>query len=152
MMTIKERILHTVMFEVFALVILMGAATIFTRHNPAVVGGLSVVMSLIAMAWNYVYNIIFDKFAGEDRLNRTIKTRLLHGLGFEGGLIFVTIPVLMWALQLDFWTVFVLDIGIVLFFLIYAIIYNWAYDHIKAKFFLINTPADSKYAKANNAL
>ncbi|AJR08723.1 hypothetical protein C9J03_12270 [Photobacterium gaetbulicola] len=134
-MTIKERILHTVLFEVFALMVLMGAATIFTRHNPAVVGGLSVVMSLIAMAWNYLYNVLFDKFAGEERLNRTIKMRMLHGLGFEGGLIFVTIPVLMWILQLDFWTVFILDLGIVIFFLLYAIIYNWLYDHAKAKFF-----------------
>ena len=143
MMTIKERILHTVLFEVFALVILMGAATIFTRHNPAVVGGLSVVMSLIAMAWNYIYNVIFDKFAGEDRLSRKVKSRILHGLGFEGGLIFVTIPVLMWVLQMDFWTVLILDLGIVIFFLIYAIIYNWSYDHVKAKFFTKTPPIEA---------
>ncbi|WP_036824767.1 PACE efflux transporter [Photobacterium sanctipauli] len=134
-MTTKERILHSVLFEIFALVIIMAGASLFTNHNPAAVGGMGLVMSLIAMAWNYIYNLGFDKVFGNDRLSRKMGTRIAHGIGFEFGLIFATIPLLMWVLQKDFWTVLILDIGIVLFFLVYSILYNLAYDHIKAKWF-----------------
>ncbi|KLV07259.1 membrane protein [Photobacterium aquae] len=134
-MTTKERILHSILFEVFALLILMGLASIFTQHNPAVVGGLSVAMSLIAMTWNYIYNLLFDRAFGTDRLSRKLGLRIIHGIGFEGGLLFVSVPVLMWVLKMDFWSVLILDLGLVAFFLLYAIIYNWLYDHIRARFF-----------------
>ncbi len=45
----------------------------------------------------------------------------------------VTFPLLMWVLQLDFWTVLVMDIGIVIFFVLYAIAFNWVYDSIRAQ-------------------
>ena len=35
---------------------------------------------------------------------------------------------------MSFWTVLVVDIGAVIFFIIYAIAYNWAYDIIKDKY------------------
>ncbi|MGF1702569.1 PACE efflux transporter [Photobacterium makurazakiensis] len=134
-MTIKERILHSVLFEVFALLIIMVGTSLFTSHNPAEVGGLGLMMSLIAMVWNYVYNLGFDKVFGDERLSRKMGLRVVHGIGFEFGLLFATIPLLMWILQLDFWTVLILDIGIVIFFLVYSILYNLAYDHAKARWF-----------------
>ncbi|MGF1683511.1 PACE efflux transporter [Photobacterium minamisatsumaniensis] len=134
-MKTKERILHSVLFEVFALTIIMVGTSLFTNHNPAEVGGLGLVMSLIAMVWNYVYNLGFDKVFGDERLSRKMGLRIAHGVGFELGLLFATIPLLMWILQLDFWTVLILDIGIVIFFLVYSILYNLAYDHTKAKWF-----------------
>ncbi|MGF1724930.1 PACE efflux transporter [Photobacterium nomapromontoriensis] len=134
-MTIKERILHSVLFEVFALLIMMIGASLFTNHNPAAIGGIGLALSLIAMGWNYFYNLGFDKIYGADRLARKIGTRIAHGIGFEAGLLLVTIPVLMWALQLDFWTVLILDLGIVIFFLVYSIVYNWIYDQVRAKYF-----------------
>ncbi|MFA0403086.1 MULTISPECIES: PACE efflux transporter [unclassified Vibrio] len=111
-MSHKERMLHMVLFEVFALIMM---------------AGLALAMSLIAMAWNYVY----DKIFGADRTKRTKKTRVLHGLGFELGLMTVTLPVLMWVLQLDFLTVLIMDIGLVIFFVLYAIAFNWAYDSVR---------------------
>jgi len=48
-------------------------------------------------------------------------------------MIFATLPLMMWVLKLDFWTVFVMDIGVVIFFLVYAIVYNWAYDLIRER-------------------
>ncbi|MGF1718367.1 PACE efflux transporter [Photobacterium chitinilyticum] len=132
-MSVKERILHSLLFEAFALCILMGAATLFTAHNPTVVGGVAIALSVLAMMWNYVYNLGFDRVFGHDRLSRKIGMRIAHGIGFEAGLLLVTIPLLMWVLQMDFWTVLILDLGIVIFFLVYSIIYNWAYDQVRSK-------------------
>ncbi|MDK9759297.1 hypothetical protein KIV40_29165, partial [Vibrio sp. D173a] len=51
--------------------------------------------------------------------------------GFELGLMTVTLPVLMWVLKLDFLTVLIMDIGLVIFFVLYAIGFNWAYDSVR---------------------
>jgi uncharacterized membrane protein len=111
-----------------------GLATYITGNGAGEMAGLALAMSLIAMAWNYVYNYGYDKIFGADRTKRTKKTRVLHGLGFELGLMTVTLPVLMWVLKLDFLTVLIMDIGLVIFFVLYAIGFNWAYDSVRDYF------------------
>ncbi|MDN3616282.1 MAG: PACE efflux transporter [Vibrio gallaecicus] len=130
-MSHKERILHMVLFELIALVIMAGLATYITGNGAGEMAGLALAMSLIAMGWNYLYNLGYDKLFGADRTKRTKSVRVLHGLGFELGLLVVTLPVLMWVLQLDFLTVFIMDIGLVIFFVLYAIGFNWAYDSVR---------------------
>ena len=130
-MSHKERILHMVLYEVFALIMMAGLATYITGNGAGEMAGLALAMSLIAMAWNYVYNYGYDKIFGADRTKRTKKTRVLHGLGFELGLMTVTLPVLIWVLKLDFLTVLIMDIGLVIFFVLYAIGFNWAYDSVR---------------------
>ncbi len=122
-----------VLFELVALVLMAGLATYIVGGGAVKMAGLAVSLSLIAMGWNYIYNYGYDKVFGADRSKRTKKTRILHGLGFELGLMLVSFPLLMWVLQLDFWTVLVMDIGIVIFFVLYAIAFNWAYDSIRAQ-------------------
>ncbi|PKG56990.1 hypothetical protein CXF83_18935 [Shewanella sp. Choline-02u-19] len=134
-MNTKERIFHSILFEAIALVFVITAASIFTDAGVTSVTGLAIGLSLIAMCWNYVYNLGFDRIFGNNRIERTFKMRIGHGLGFELGMIVVTLPLMMWVLQLDFWTVFIMDIGVVIFFLVYAIVYNWCYDLLRERFF-----------------
>ncbi|MEZ8256322.1 PACE efflux transporter [Vibrio cyclitrophicus] len=133
-MSHKERMLHMVLFELAALILMAGLATYITGDDAGKMAGLALAMSLIAMAWNYVYNYGYDKVFGADRSKRTKKTRVLHGLGFELGLMTVTLPVLMWVLQLNFLTVLIMDIGLVVFFVLYAIGFNWVYDSVRDYF------------------
>ena len=133
-MKTKERIFHALLFEALALILLISLASLLPGQETAAMTGLAISLSVIAMAWNYIYNLIFDRFCPGDRLKRSFKLRLGHGLGFEAGMILASFPVIMWVTKMSFWTVFVLDIGAVVFFIIYAIAYNWAYDVIKEKF------------------
>ena len=59
------------------------------------IASLAIIISLIAMLWNFIYNYIFDiieiKF-GMCRSKRGIIIRGLHTLLFELGLLIVTIP------------------------------------------------------------
>lgn len=132
-MSHKERILHMVLFELVALILMASLAILITGNDASKMAGLAITLSLIAMGWNYVYNYGYDKVFGADRSVRTPKTRILHGLGFELGMMLISFPVLMWTLQMDFWTVLVMDIGVVIFFVLYAIGFNWAYDSIRGK-------------------
>jgi len=132
-MNTKERIFHSILFEAIALVFVISAAIVFTDAGITSVTGLALGLSLIAMCWNYIYNLVFDHIFGHNRIDRSFKMRIGHGLGFELGMIFATLPLMMWVLHLDLWTVFVMDIGVVIFFLVYAIIYNWSYDLVRAR-------------------
>lgn len=127
-MSKKERVFHSVLFECIALIIMAISAHYFSKHNAALLTGLGLSLSLIAMTWNYFFNIGFDKYFTGERINRTLMTRVLHASLFEIGLLVITIPILMWVLNLGFVTALLLDLGVALFFLVYAITFNWCYD------------------------
>ncbi|OUS34500.1 hypothetical protein A9R01_08170 ['Osedax' symbiont bacterium Rs2_46_30_T18] len=132
-MSTKERLIQAVLFELIALIIFIPLAIFVTGKGAASMTALSVILSLIAMAWNYIFNLQFDKIFGHNRLSRSFKMRLLHGLCFEIGMVTISFPVLMWVLGFDFWTVLAMDFGAVIFFLIYAIAFNWVYDVLRGK-------------------
>jgi len=133
-MSLKERILHTLLFEAIALLLLTVLAVIITGNDIAKMSGLALALSMIAMLWNFVFNILFDKLYGEDRISRTLSQRIQHGFGFELGMLVFSFPVIMWVLQLDFLSVFLMDIGAMIFFLLYAIAFNWIYDISRTRY------------------
>ena len=137
-MSLKERIFHTVLFEVIALLLLTLLAVMVTGNDIAKMSGLAIALSMIAMVWNFVFNILFDKLYGEDRSSRTLGLRIQHGFGFELGMLVFSFPVIMWVLQLDLLTVFIMDIGAMIFFLLYAIAFNWIYDITRVRYVKTN--------------
>ncbi len=134
-MSTFERVIHALLFEVIALILFTLVGVFVTDKGLAEMTGLAVALSLIAMAWNFLYNLLFDKVYGTDRLARTFNMRITHGLGFELGMVVLTFPVMMYVLQQSFLEVLLLDMGAVVFFLVYAISFNWAYDVLRASLF-----------------
>lgn len=130
-MDTKERILHMVLFEVFALILMTLIAVLVTDYEIKQMSGLAIGLSLIAMFWNYFFNLIFDRFYANDRSTRGLKLRIAHGLLFELGMVLVSFPAIMWVLDMDFLSVLILDIGAVMFFFLYAIAFNWIYDILR---------------------
>jgi uncharacterized membrane protein len=137
-MSLKERIFHTLLFEAIALILLTVLAVIVTGNDIAKMSGLAISLSLIAMVWNFAFNVLFDKLYGEDRSSRTLGQRIQHGFGFELGMLVFSFPVIMWVLQLDLLSVFLMDIGAMIFFLLYAIAFNWVYDITRARYITSN--------------
>jgi uncharacterized membrane protein len=68
-------------------------------------------------------------------------TRVLHALMFEGGLIIVAVPLIAAWLNISLMQAFMLDIGVLLFFLPYTYVYHWGYDVIREKIINRNAPA-----------
>lgn len=133
-MSTNERILHSLLFEVIALSLLIPFGSFFSGIDTGSMTGLAVGLSLTAMCWNYVYNLIFDKYFGANRIHRSLNLRIVHAIVFEFGLLVVTLPAIMWMLNMDFINALILDIGMIIFFVIFAIVYNWCYDITKHKF------------------
>ncbi|MFC3151189.1 PACE efflux transporter [Litoribrevibacter euphylliae] len=135
-MSKSERVFHSILFEVVALVILSALAFLVTGRDPMHLTGLALSLSLIAMAWNYVFNILFDRAFGQDRASRGLRIRIGHAVLFELGMLIFSFPVIMWVMDMGFWNVLLMDIGVVVFFLIYAVSFNWIYDVIRHKWFV----------------
>ncbi|ABI83430.1 conserved hypothetical protein [Francisella tularensis subsp. holarctica OSU18] len=101
------------------------------------IASLAIIISLIAMLWNFIYNYIFDiieiKF-GMHRSKRGIIIRALHALLFELGLLIATIPLVAYILNMSFLSALLVDIGFVIFYLVYAFVYNYIFDRIYFEF------------------
>jgi uncharacterized membrane protein len=130
-MSVAERIVHMILFELFAIFFMTIIAFLLGDRSLGHSTFLAVVLSSIAMAWNYFYNWGFDKVFGEDRLSRSVRMRFGHGLGFEIGITVLTFPIIMWFLQAGLWTVLLANLGVMLFFFVYAIAFNWIYDVVR---------------------
>lgn len=129
----KRRIIHAVSYEGILLVIIAIALSIIFDMPMEVTGGLGVAMALTSMLWNMVFNHWFEQFEAKHQLQRTIKVRILHAIGFEGGLMLATIPMVAYALNIGLWQAVVLDFSMTLCILLYTFIFQWCYDYIEAR-------------------
>jgi uncharacterized membrane protein len=131
MRTSADRIRHTLLFELIGLAVCTPLAAWILDKDLVQIGSLSIALSLTAMCVNYVYNLVFD--IALVRLGRPVHVRpvwmrVLHATLFETSLIILTIPMVAWWLDMTLWAAFLTDIGFTLFFILYAFVYNWAYD------------------------
>ncbi len=132
MRTTPDRIRHAIGFEVLGLITIVPFVGWLMKLELYHVGPLAVFFSFLATAWNYIYNVGFDKLL-QKRQGNTLKTfmqRVWHAVGFEGGFLIMGLPIAAWWLDISLWNALVMDIAFVLFYLVYAFVYNWAYDRI----------------------
>jgi uncharacterized membrane protein len=132
MRSVPDRIRHTVMFEVIGLALVIpGGAMLF--NLPAThMGVIGVGSATVATLWNFVFNLGFDhamlRMIGHTR--KTLALRVLHALLFEGGLLVLLLPPMAWYLGMGLWQTFVMDLAIVVFYVVYAFLFNLAYDRV----------------------
>ncbi|GGK21988.1 PACE efflux transporter [Aliivibrio fischeri] len=131
-MKTNERIFHAILFEVLAVSLSIIGLAIFTDHDVTALSGTMIVVATIAMIWNFIYNWIFDQFFTGEKTQRTLSLRIFHVILFELGLLFVTVPVMAYLLNVGIWEAFVMDIGVTIFITIYAFAFNLIYDNVRA--------------------
>lgn len=131
MQGMKRRIIHTVSFEIIGLILAVPLFAWIFKDGFTHIGIMTVVMSLMAMIWNMTFNKLFELWeARQDDHHRTVKRRIAHALGFEGGLLIATLPLIAWWMQMSLWEALLTDLGYMLFFLIYGFVFNWCFDRI----------------------
>ncbi|WP_027962184.1 PACE efflux transporter [Halomonas halodenitrificans] len=124
----RERLTHMVLFEALGLAIVIPASSALTGHGSGEIGVLAVGLATVAMLWNLVWNRLFDVWVPSRR--RSLWQRIAQAGGFELGLLLMTLPAVAWWLQIGLVEAFWLDLGFMLFFLFYALIFNTAFDRI----------------------
>ncbi|OTG81851.1 hypothetical protein B9T31_15130 [Acinetobacter sp. ANC 4558] len=133
MLISKRRIVHALSYEIILLVIIAIALSYIFDIPMEVTGILGVIMAVTSVVWNMVFNHFFEKFEAKRKLKRTIGVRILHAIGFEGGLMIATIPMIAYALEMAIFEAILLDFGLTMCILLYTFIFQWCFDYIETK-------------------
>ena len=132
--SVNERFFQAFMFEAVAIAICAPLGAWLLGYPLAYIGWLTLMISLIAMGWNMLFNLLFDRAQRRMGFERKVLARVTHAVLFEIGLLLAIVPLAAWWLGIGLWQAFVLDIGIALFFLPYTFFFNWTYDVLRARF------------------
>ncbi len=128
-----RRIVYVTVFELLAIVFSTALLTALSGGPAHSSLPMAVVLSGIALVWNYAFNAMFE--AGERQFGiskRTLKVRVVHATGFEFGLFVATVPLYMLWYQVGFVDAIVMEAAILVFFLIYTFVFTLAFDTIVA--------------------
>ncbi|WP_338475516.1 multidrug/biocide efflux PACE transporter [Pseudomonas khavaziana] len=129
--SITERVLQALGFEGLALLICTPLLMWVTGRPALEMGAVTLGISLLALGWNVIFNSLFDRFKTRLQLVNGGWTRVLHALLFEGGLILMAVPLIAALMKISLLEAFILDIGVLLFFLPYTYVYHWGYDVLR---------------------
>ncbi|MDH1916598.1 chlorhexidine efflux PACE transporter AceI [Acinetobacter junii] len=135
MLISKRRLIHAISYEVILLVIIAIALSFIFSMPLEFTGVLGVIMAVISVIWNMIFNHYFEKIEFKYQLERTIPVRIMHAIGFEGGLMLATIPIIAYMMNMSFIEALILDFGLTMCILVYTFIFQWCYDTIENRFF-----------------
>lgn len=126
-----RRLVQAVLYESIAIAVVTPTLALGFSHPPGSAFVLSAVMSTIALAWNYVFNTVFERWEARQAIKgRSLARRIAHGVGFEGGLALILLPVMAYWLEVSLLTAFVADMGLLAFFFVYTVAFTWVFDRV----------------------
>jgi uncharacterized membrane protein len=131
MQGLKRKIVYVSLFELFAVALTSSFLMLLAGHDAAHSGIAAIASSTIAVVWNFIYNHLFEAWeARQATRGRSVARRAAHAIGFEGGLVAVLVPLFAWWLNISLWEALVLDLGLVVFFMIYTFLFSLVFDRV----------------------
>ncbi|WP_426206895.1 multidrug/biocide efflux PACE transporter [Pseudomonas sp. TWP3-1] len=137
--SITERIFQAIGFELLAILICTPLLAWIMDKPLLDMGLVTLLIAALALAWNVVFNGFFDRALKRMNVEHNAWVRVVHALLFEGGLIVMGVPLIAWWLSVSVWQAFLLDIGVLLFFLPYTYVYHWGYDVVRERWVTART-------------
>ncbi len=111
MQGIKRRVVYVTLYEAIAIVVASFGFAALTGADLQHATALSVMASVIAVLWNLAFNCLFERWESRQVVRgRSVRRRIAHALGFEGGLVAILVPLVAWWLDISVWQAFVLDL------------------------------------------
>jgi uncharacterized membrane protein len=141
--SITERLCQAIGFEGLALLICTPLLVWITGRPALEMGAVTLGISLLALSWNVIFNSLFDRLKARLQWTDGGWTRIVHALLFEGGLIILAVPLIAALMKISLLEAFILDIGVLLFFLPYTYVYHWGYDVLREKFVQPRVPSQA---------
>ena len=127
----KRRVLQALLYEAIAIAVVGPVLSLAFDKSPTSTFGLAVVLSIMALTWNYVFNWLFERWEARQSVRgRSFARRLAHGAGFEGGLVIILLPVMSLWLDISLTAALLANLGLLAFFFFYAIAFTWCFDRV----------------------
>ena len=131
MQGLKRRIVYVSSYEVIGMVISSVGLALLAGDSVEHTGPLSVMITTIAVTWNFIYNILYEKWeARQESKSRTVKRRIVHAIGFQITLVIFLIPLIAWWMDISLVAAFWLDVAFIIIIPIYTFIFNWMFDKL----------------------
>lgn len=131
MQGIKRKIVYITFYELIAIAMSTAGLALLSGSEMGHASVAAVAASAVAVVWNLVFNTLFERWeARQMKKGRSLWRRVAHAIGFEGGLVVTLVPLFAWWLEISLWQAFVLDLGLIVFFLIYTFVFNLLFDRV----------------------
>lgn len=131
MQGLKRRIVYVSSYEIIGMVISSVGLALLAGDSVEHTGPLSVMITTIAVTWNFIYNILYEKWeARQENKSRTVKRRIGHAIGFQITLVMFLIPLIAWWMDISLVAAFWLDVAFIIIIPIYTFIFNWTFDKL----------------------
>ena len=126
-----RRILQAILYEAGGVLFVAPSLALVYGQGMAYSTLLSLVISAVALAWNMLFNGLFEWWERRQaNRHRNWRRRLLHSLGFEGGLTLILTPVIGAWLGISLWLALVTNLGLFVFFFFYSLGFQWVFDRL----------------------
>ena len=126
-----RRVLYVTLYELIAIAVATAGLAQLSGQGAGHSSVVAVAASAIAVLWNVVFNWAFERWESRQRVRgRSVARRVAHAIGFEGGLVFTLVPLFAWWFKVSLWEAFVMDLALIVFFLCYTFVFNWAFDRV----------------------
>ena len=128
---VKRRVIYVTLYELIAIAAATLGLALLTGQGAGHSSVVAVAASAIAIVWNIVFNWAFERWEARQPVRgRSVARRVAHAIGFEGGLVFTLVPLFAWWFGVSLWAAFVMDLGLIVFFLCYTFVFNWVFDRV----------------------
>ena len=128
---LKRRLIYVSLYELIAIAVAIAGLALLSGQGAGHSSVVAAAASVIAIVWNIVFNWAFERWEARQPVRgRSVARRVAHAIGFEGGLVFTLVPLFAWWFGVSLWHAFVMDLGLIVFFLCYTFVFNWVFDHL----------------------
>lgn len=129
-----DRVRQIALFELGGLLLITPVFAYASGMPAGESVGLLAVLALIAAVWNGAYNSGFDliegRLTGRRADRRPFALRCAHACGFEGGLLLLTLPVIVAWTGMGWLAALIADVGLAIAYTLYALLFNLGYDRL----------------------
>ena len=124
----RRRVIYVSVYEFIAITL---SAIVFAALGQSAVSASALSVITSAIVWNLTFNALFEAWERrQTKRGRSVARRVAHAIGFEGGLALIMVPFMAWWMGITLWQALVLDVGLLLFFLVYTFVFAWVFDRL----------------------
>ncbi|HGE8335220.1 TPA: PACE efflux transporter [Serratia marcescens] len=131
MQGVRRKLVYVTAYELIGMTISALGLALLSGHAPSSTGPLAVVITTLAVSWNFIYNYLFEWWESRQASRtRTLKRRILHAVGFQLTLVVYLIPLIAWWMGITLWQALLLDMALIVIIPCYTFLFNWAFDKL----------------------
>jgi len=128
---VPRRLTYVALFELIAIFFSSLLLSGMSDGNMASSLPVAVTTSVVAVVWNYIYNTLFERWERRNNIQkRTLLIRIVHTTLFEAMFIILIVPFFMWFYHVGIIKAFMMEVGLLTFFFVYAFVFTWLFDRV----------------------